>query len=102
MKLFTLTFCQKKSLIFVLGYGCGDEFRICRSGIGSSKNTFFRIHVNPEFYPKLILHTKIRKIWKLLRRNVFIFLPVRHEETLLAEAISLLVQLRLACKANLK
>ncbi len=41
MKLFTLTFCQKTSVIFVLWYRCGYEFRIHRSGTGSIKNTFF-------------------------------------------------------------
>ncbi len=51
---------------------------------------------------KQILHTKNPQKMESAARKWFIFLPVRHEETLLVGAISLLVQLRLACNHKFK
>ncbi len=51
---------------------------------------------------KKILQTKIRKKMENPAKKWLILLPARHEETLLAGAISLLVQLRLAFTVDLE
>jgi hypothetical protein len=56
--LFTLIFCQKTSVIFVLGYTDTDtNSEYTEPEPDPAKIHFLRIHVDPDFYPKLILHT---------------------------------------------